>query len=42
MGFNRMGERDAIRADGTVRRSLYWEMTREEWQALHGAGADRS
>ena len=32
----------ATRADGTVRRSLYWEMTREEWQALHGAGVDRS
>lgn len=31
MGFRRMGERDAIRADGTTRRSLYWEMTADEW-----------
>jgi RimJ/RimL family protein N-acetyltransferase len=33
MGFRRMGERDAHRPDGTVRRSIYWEMTREEWAA---------
>jgi RimJ/RimL family protein N-acetyltransferase len=33
-GFQRMGERDAIRADGTVRRSIYWELTREGWDAL--------
>lgn len=32
MGFTRMGERDAVRADGTVRRSLYWEMERGEWE----------
>jgi RimJ/RimL family protein N-acetyltransferase len=32
-GFVRMGERDGIRPDGTVRRSLYWEMTREAWRA---------
>jgi RimJ/RimL family protein N-acetyltransferase len=30
-GFRRMGERDAVRADGTIRRSLYWEQTRDEW-----------
>jgi RimJ/RimL family protein N-acetyltransferase len=30
-GFKRMGERDAVRPDGTIRRSLYWEQTREEW-----------
>lgn len=30
-GFKRMGERDSVRPDGTVRRSLYWEQTREEW-----------
>jgi RimJ/RimL family protein N-acetyltransferase len=33
MGFVRMGERDAIRADGTIRRSHYWEMTRDAWNA---------
>jgi RimJ/RimL family protein N-acetyltransferase len=32
-GFQRMGERDAVRPDGSVRRSLYWEMTREQWLA---------
>jgi RimJ/RimL family protein N-acetyltransferase len=37
MGFKRMGERDAMRPDGTVRRSLYWEMTREEWQKISAA-----
>jgi len=31
MGFRRMGERDAFRSDGTIRRSLYWELTAEEW-----------
>ncbi len=34
-GFNRMGERDAVRPDGTVRRSIYWEITREEWRLRH-------
>lgn len=34
-GFRRMGERENIRPDGTVRRSLYWEMTREEWMLRH-------
>lgn len=33
-GFQRMGEREAVRPDGTVRRSLYWEMTRERWRQL--------
>lgn len=33
MGFRRMGERESIRPDGTPRRSLYWEMTVEEWVA---------
>jgi hypothetical protein len=33
MGFVRMGERDAIRPDGTIRRSHYWEMTRDAWNA---------
>ena len=33
-GFVRMGERDGVRPDGTVRRSSYWEMTREAWREL--------
>lgn len=32
-GFVRMGERENVRPDGTVRRSLYWELTREAWRA---------
>lgn len=35
-GFTRMGERDSIRPDGTLRRSLYWEMTREAWKERWG------
>lgn len=38
-GFVRMGEREAIRPDGTVRRSLYWEMTRDGWSALLKGGS---
>lgn len=34
-GFRRMGEREAVRPDGTTRPSVYWEMTREEWRRLH-------
>lgn len=34
-GFTPMGERESIRADGTTRRSRYWEMTREAWRARH-------
>jgi RimJ/RimL family protein N-acetyltransferase len=34
MGFRRMGERDGIRPDGTVRRSHYWELTRDEWNDI--------
>jgi len=34
-GFRRMGEVDSVRPDGTTRRSLYWEMTREEWVRTH-------
>lgn len=33
MGFRRMGERAAVRPDGSIRRSCYWEMTAAEWQA---------
>jgi RimJ/RimL family protein N-acetyltransferase len=35
-GFTPMGEREALRPDGTVRRSHYWEMTREAWRARTG------
>jgi RimJ/RimL family protein N-acetyltransferase len=31
MGFVRMGERDGVRPDGSVRRSIYWELGREAW-----------
>lgn len=31
-GFTAMGERDGVRPDGSVRRSRYWEMTREAWR----------
>ena len=34
-GFKRMGEVESTRADGTTRRSLYWEMTRAEWERMH-------
>lgn len=34
-GFVRMGERDAVRPDGTVRKSVYWEMTRDQWRQRH-------
>ena len=38
-GFRPMGERDSRRPDGTLRRSLYWEMTIDEWRDAHpGAG----
>lgn len=34
-GFRRLGEREAVRPDGTTRRSVYWEMTRDEWRMRH-------
>lgn len=34
-GFVRLGERDAVRPDGTIRRSIYWEMTRDDWRMRH-------
>jgi RimJ/RimL family protein N-acetyltransferase len=34
-GFKRMGEVDSVRPDGTTRRSLYWELTRSEWERMH-------
>jgi RimJ/RimL family protein N-acetyltransferase len=40
-GFRPMGERDSRRPDGTLRRSLYWEMTIDEWRDAHSrAGTD--
>ena len=38
-GFTRMGERDCVREDGTIRPSLYWEMTREQWRARTAAAS---
>jgi RimJ/RimL family protein N-acetyltransferase len=38
VGFAPMGERDGVRPDGTVRRSRYWEMTREAWRARRDPG----
>ena len=32
-GFVRMGERESLRPDGTIRRSLYWELARAAWAA---------
>ena len=37
MGFRRMGERESTRPDGTTRRSIYWELTADEWRALGSA-----
>jgi RimJ/RimL family protein N-acetyltransferase len=34
-GFVPMGEREAKRADGSVRVSRYWELTRDEWRQRH-------
>jgi RimJ/RimL family protein N-acetyltransferase len=34
-GFTRMGEVESVRPDGTIRRSLYWELTRNEWRRMH-------
>ena len=34
-GFRRMGEVESVRPDGSVRRSLYWELTRDEWVRRH-------
>ncbi|HZZ31093.1 MAG TPA: GNAT family protein [Phenylobacterium sp.] len=34
-GFRRMGEVESQRPDGTARRSLYWELTRAEWERMH-------
>ncbi|WP_293366698.1 GNAT family protein [Phenylobacterium sp.] len=34
-GFRRMGEVETVRPDGATRRSLYWELTRGEWERMH-------
>jgi RimJ/RimL family protein N-acetyltransferase len=34
-GFRRMGEVESLKPDGTTRRSLYWELTRDEWVRRH-------
>lgn len=34
-GFRRMGEVESVKPDGTARRSLYWELTREAWMLRH-------
>jgi len=34
-GFKRMGEVESLKPDGTTRRSLYWELTRDEWVRRH-------
>ena len=34
-GFVRMGERDAVRPDGTIRKSVYWELSRDQWRMRH-------
>ena len=34
-GFKPMGEVESVKPDGSSRRSLYWELTREEWERLH-------
>lgn len=33
-GFERMGTRDATRPDRSIRKSHYWEMSLERWEAL--------
>jgi len=34
-GFRPLGERISTRPDGATRRSLYWEMSREDWLQRH-------
>ena len=36
-GFVAMGERDSRRPDGSIRRSRYWELSREAWRAARSA-----
>jgi RimJ/RimL family protein N-acetyltransferase len=34
-GFRRLGEREVVKPDGATRRSVYWEMTADEWRQRH-------
>jgi RimJ/RimL family protein N-acetyltransferase len=34
-GFKRMGEVESVRPDGTTRRSIYWELSRDQWVLRH-------
>lgn len=34
-GFKAMGQRLGIRADGSSRRSLYWELSRDDWARMN-------
>ncbi|MGZ3376217.1 MAG: GNAT family N-acetyltransferase [Phenylobacterium sp.] len=34
-GFQRMGEVESVKPDGSIRRSLYWELTRDAWELRH-------
>ncbi|MDP3853053.1 GNAT family N-acetyltransferase [Phenylobacterium sp.] len=34
-GFKRMGEVESVRPDGTTRRSIYWELSRDAWMRRH-------
>lgn len=36
-GFVSRGERESVRPDGSIRRSLYWEMTRQAWRSRWGS-----
>lgn len=36
-GYVRMGERESVRPDGSIRRSLYWELTRDAWRRMRRA-----
>lgn len=40
-GFKSMGERLSVRADGTRRRSLYWELSRDDWAQIRREGQPR-
>jgi len=34
-GFKPMGEVESVRPDGTTRRSIYWELSRDDWRRRH-------
>jgi RimJ/RimL family protein N-acetyltransferase len=39
-GFVDLGERESRKPDGSIRRSRYWEMSRELWQTIHDKSDD--